>query len=178
MLGLLLPVVCAQGVKEAKNPYLSEYFLTVVLFELFFFIPLGTYLFFFHPDWSLMYFYDPANLTSRALVKVGIGALSLYMLFALLGFGVGSELVRRGRTNTAMVILAAGGVGLAVFAGFTIRQLTQVGTYADWTALPRTTAPLFTHRIGIIIGVDALVAGAVLVSMIRSLARPQGLKSS
>jgi hypothetical protein len=168
---MLVPVAASERVREARSLMGNQYFLAAVLFELLFFIPLGSYLYSFYPDWSLMYFLDPGTLTGAGRVWLGVIALSSYLLSSIAGFATAAWLVREGRTRTAIMVMAALGAGIGIFSVFTIRQLTQVGTFAEWSALPRTTTALYLHRIGWIIGIDAAVATGVLGTLLRSFGR-------
>jgi hypothetical protein len=172
LVGMLVPLACAQRIKEAPNPVHNQCFMALVLFELFFFVPLGAFLYFFYPDWSLMFFLDPAELSLAARTGIGLAALAGYMLAAMGGFVLAAVLVRKDRERAGLLIMAGVGLLLVVFSAFTIRQLTQVGTFAQWNALPRTTTALYLHRLGYIIAGAASPAGLVLVLTLRSLGRP------
>ncbi len=143
------------------------YFAALVMFELFFFIPLGTYLFFFYPDWSLMFFADPAAMQPVALKLTGLSAVAGYMIAAMGGFAVSSALIRKEKARKAWIIAGVLAAGLAVFSIITMTRLMEVGTYAQFTASPRETVFLYGHTIGIVIAADALIAAAVLVTMLR-----------
>ena len=172
---MLVPIVCASRIKAAKSVVHNQGFMVVVLFELFFFLPLGAFLYFFYPDWSLMYFYDPASLSVRAKVWLGIGALSGYMAAAVAGFMLSATLVRRDQDKTAILVMAGLAAAVGIFCAFTVRQIVQVGTFADWNALPRTTTALHLHRIGYVISTDVAGAGLVLTLVLRSLRRERAL---
>ncbi len=175
IIGMLIPLVCPKGISASKSLINNRYFLAAVLFELFFFIPLGTYLYFFHPDWSLMYFVDPSALSQAAVEAIGLIALSSYMASTVAGFLVASRLIRSGKTSLATAVLIVLLVGLSAFSLVTMDQLTSVGSFSAWSATPKTTTPLYLHRIGYVIGVDALAAGAALVVLLRSLRRQESM---
>jgi hypothetical protein len=171
LIGMLVPIVCANRIGEASSAVKNQYFLGLVLFELFFFLPLGAYLYFFYPDWSLMYFVDPANFSEAVKGYIGGGALACYLLAAVAGFVTAAQLVRTDRRRTALLVFGGVALAMGVFCAFTIRQLGQVGDYAAWNALPRTTVALYRHRLGYIVGIDATAATAVLGLMLRSFVR-------
>ena len=170
---MLVPIVCADRVREAPCAVKNQYFMGLVLFELFFFIPLGAYLYFFYPDWSLMYFVDPGKFSPEVKTYIGAGALACYLLAAMGGFALSARLVRNESRRTALIALAGVAVAMGIFCAFTVRQLIQVGTYAEWIALPRTTTALYLHRLGVIVGIDAAAATAVLGLMLRSFTAPE-----
>ena len=171
LIGLLAALACRRGAYAQKSLVWNRYLLGLVLFELFFFLPLGAYLYFFYPDWSLMYFVDPGALAENTRRLAGVLALAGYLGAIVGGFLLGARLIRAGRDKTALMIFLAAGLALAVFSLVTYRQLLNVGTYADWSAMPRTTAPLYAHRIGYIIGVYAAAGGVAFFLMIRNFLR-------
>jgi len=170
---MVLPIVCASGIRASKSIILNRYFLGAVLFELLFFIPLGIYLFYFHPDWSLMYFVDSASYSETELMMTGLGAISAYMASALLGFFLASRLVRDDKMPVALVIMAVFGVGMGIFSLLTWDRLFNVATYDIWLNRPEAAASLLSHHIGYIVGVDSTVAGIFLLLMIRAMKKAE-----
>jgi hypothetical protein len=168
-LGLLVALACREGVSAHKNLVVNRYLLGVVLFELFFFIPLGAYLYFFYPDWSLMYFVDPGTLDQGARVMVGATALCGYMAAIVSGYILAARLLRTDRDGAVMIIFIATALILGVFSLVTMSRLMGIGAYSDWIATPRTTLPLITHRVGIITGIAGAVATIALLSLLRTL---------
>lgn len=171
MIGLAVPLLLADRVKRAGGVMSDQSFLATALFELFFFIPIGAYLYFFHTDWSLMYFVDPGQYGISTRILIGVVSLSLYMGATVLGYAAASFMVRAGMERKAAIVFVALAVLLGVFSAFTFRQLTMIGSFAEWRALPRTSEPIFFHRAGILVGVDALVATVFLAMAIMSLRR-------
>jgi len=169
IIGMLVPLAGAGGLRSADSVLANRFFLAVVLFEVLFFIPLGTYLYFFYPGWSLMYFINPEALAPDTLRALGIMALASYMMSAIAGYLLSAVLIRRGKENAASLILAAAALLLGVFSALTLARLFQVGTYAQWTAAPAAAKNLMTHRIGYVIGIDGLAATAALFMLIREL---------
>jgi len=169
IIGMLVPLAGAGGLRSADSVLANRFFLAVVLFEVLFFIPLGTYLYFFYPGWSLMYFINPEALAPDTLRALGIMALASYMMSAIAGYLLSAVLIRRGKENAASLILAAAALLLGVFSALTLARLFQVGTYAQWTAAPAAAKNLMTHRIGYVIAMDALAATAALFMLIREL---------
>jgi len=166
----MLPATLAPGkARESRSLASDQTFLAAVLFELFFFVPIGAYLYFFHHDWSLMYFVDPGGWTEGLRVAVGAMAMSGYMGAAIAGAMVARKLIRDDKARVAVMIMAAAGIALGVFSAFTIRQLTQIGSFADWSAVPRTTEALHFHQVGITVGICGAVATVALAMMLRSL---------
>jgi hypothetical protein len=172
IIGMLAALAWREGVRRHRNLALNRYLLGVVLFELFFFIPLGAYLYFFFPDWSLMYFVDPAALSEGAREAVGGAALACYLAAIMGGFLLAAYLVRKDRGGIAMLILALAALGLGVFSAVTLARLMGVGTCAQFTALPRATVPLWAHRVGYITGVYGAAATIALAALLRNLQRP------
>ena len=171
LLGMLVPLACAEGIRAPRSLVLNRFFLATALFELFFFLPLGAYLFYFYPAWSLEFFLDPATLEENTVRTLGMAALGGYMAAALGGFILAAWLVRSERESTARLVFLAVALVLAAFSAATYRQLAGVGAYTDWIASPRTTVPLYLHRIGVIIALDAAAAAVVLFLMLRTLRR-------
>ncbi|HUT51943.1 MAG TPA: hypothetical protein VM658_00995 [bacterium] len=171
IIGMLAALAWREGLREHQSLAINRYLLGVVLFELFFFIPLGAYLYFFFPDWSLMYFVNPAALAESTREAVGGLALLAYMAAIVGGFLLAADLVRKDRDGTAMLILLIAAVALGVFSALTLARLMGVGTYAEFTALPRTTVPLWAHRVGYITGVYGAAATIALAALLRNLQR-------
>lgn len=169
LMGMLIPLACPKGIASAEHIVLNRYFLGVMLWELFFMVPLGTYLYFFYPDWSLMFFVDPATMTESTLRIVGASALSFYVAAGAGGFILAAQFIRKEQTSTARIVFMAVLGALLIFNAITMAQLTQVGSYSDWMALPRTTVPIYAHRIGFIVGIDGTAAGVFTILMIRTL---------
>ncbi len=167
VLGLLVPLINPDYIRGARHGVRNWYFVALVMFELFFFIPLGTYLFFFYPDWSLMFFIDPAAMDPVSLRMTGLLAICSYMAAAMAGFAVSAVLIRKDKLRqawtTALVLAGA----LGVFSLITVTRLMEVGTYAQFMASPKETTFLYGHTIGIVISVDAALAAVALISMLR-----------
>jgi hypothetical protein len=170
-IGMLVPLVLREGVRAERGILINRFFLAVVLFETFFFLPLGAYLYFFYPDWSLMFFIDPSGLEEGTIKTIGLLALSGYMGAVFCGFALSAWMVRSDRERAAALIVAVLGVGLGVFSLVTFRRLMEVGTYAQWSALPRTTVPFYAHKIGYVVGLYGAAATAALLMMIKTLQR-------
>lgn len=166
---MIIPLAAPDKARKAQSFLKDETFAATVLFELFFFLPIGAYLYFFHPDWSMMYFLDMSALSEAARITVGACALTGYLAAAILGALCSRKLIRDDKVKAAYLVAGAVAVVLGVFSAFTIRQLTQIGTIADWTALPRTTAPIWLHQIGYVVGVDGTAATLALGAMLRSM---------
>jgi hypothetical protein len=168
VLGAAVPILCAERIRSSKSLAQNRYFLGVVLFELFFFIPLGAYLYYFHPAWSLMYFVDPAALQRRVLILGGLIALAAYLAAAMGGYLLAAGLIRKDKLRLAAGICGGVALALGLFSLIAFRQLSQVGTFADWQAVPPKTIPLVAHRIGLLIGLDGAVAAFVLLLMLKA----------
>lgn len=168
MLGLVVPLLCARQVRAAKSLVLNRYLLGVALFELFFFAPFGAYLYYFYPAWSLMYFTDPGALAPATREALGVAALCSYLLAITGGFVLSAGLTRAGRETTAWLTALGVALALAGFSLITLRQLNEIGTYADWIAVPRTTTRLYAHRIGVLLALDVTAATAALFFMLRA----------
>lgn len=171
---MIVPLLCPGRIREAKNFLINRYFLGIALFELFFFVPLGAYLYYFYPDWSLMYFVDPGRMDPATRQGVGIAALVCYLGAVKGGFFLSARLVRNQQESTAWLILLGLGLGLGIFSLLTLSRLLQVGSYSDWTAFPRSTTPLYAHRLGYLVGVDAAIAAFILAAMIQVFRRETG----
>ena len=173
MLGMIVPLLCPRGISAARSLLLNRYFLATVLTEIFLFIPLGAYLVSFYPAWSLTYFIDPGTLEPLRLQVLAGSALFGYLAANIGGFVLAARLVRSGKAGTAWLVLAGLAAALGVFSLVTFNQLTLVGTYADWTAVPRLSVPIWFHRIGWIIGLDGALMGLVLLLTLRELRRAE-----
>ena len=173
MLGMIVPLVCPRGISAAKSLLLNRYFLATVLVEIFLFIPLGGYLISFYPAWSLTYFFNPPDWPLEKQQLLAGSVLGGYLLANIAGFALAARLTRSGRAKTAWIVLAGVAVALGIFSLVTLKQLTLVGTYADWTAVPRAAIPIWTHRIGWIIGLDGLLMGVVLLLTLREFRRQE-----
>ncbi|MFO8058859.1 MAG: hypothetical protein R6V10_16350 [bacterium] len=167
VLGLVVPLLCPAYVKQARYAVRNWYFMALVMFQLFFFIPLGTYLYFYYPDWSLMFFADPAAMDPVAVRLTGLFAVSGYMIAAMAGFAVSATLIRKNRARQAWMAFAVLAAGLGLFSLITMPRLMEVGTYAEFTASPKETVFLYGHTIGYVIPVVALLAAAALITMFR-----------
>lgn len=167
MLGLLVPLLSPAYIRQARHAVRNWYFLALVMFQLFFFIPLGTYLYFYYPDWSLMFFADPAAMDPVAVRLTGLFAVAGYMIAAMVGFAVSATLIRKDRARQAWIATVVVAVGLGVFSLITMTRLMEVGTYAEFTASPKETVFLYGHTIGYVIPVVALLAAAALITMFR-----------
>jgi len=173
MLGMIVPLVCPRGIGSARSLLLNRYFLATVLIEIFLFIPLGAYLISFYPAWSLTYFTDPGTWQTENLEWLAGGAMAGYLAANIAGFALAARLVRSGRSRDAWFALLGIAAVLGIFSLITLPQLTLVGTFADWTAVPRTTVPIIAHRIGWIIGLDGLLMGVVLLLTLREFRRQE-----
>ena len=173
MLGMIVPLVCPRGIGASKSLLLNRYFLATILIELFLFVPLGGYLISFYPAWSLTYFINPADWSPENLQLLAGSALGGYLAANIGGFALAARLVRSGRARTAWVVLGSVAVVLAALSLATLKQLTQVGDYQDWVAAPRTAVPIYSHRIGWIIGLDGLLMGVVLLFTLLELRREE-----
>ena len=173
LIGMVVAIACAGTVRSADSIIVNRLVLGLVLFELFFFLPLGAYLYFFYPDWSLMFFVDPANWEPATVKAVGAAALACYMAAIVAGYAIAARLIRADNTGSAIIVAVALAAALGLFSLITIRQLTQVGAYADWAAMPRTTVPIYAHRIGYVVTIYAVAAGIALLMLIRNMAGQQ-----
>jgi hypothetical protein len=173
MLGMIVPLICPRGIGAANSSLLNRYFLATVLVEIFLFIPLGGYLISFYPAWSLAYFSNPADWPLEKQQLLAGSVLGGYLLCNIGGFALAARLVRSGRAQTGWIALAGVAAALAIFSLITLKQLTLVGAFADWTAVPRTAVPIWTHRIGWIIGLDGLLMGVVLLLTLREFRRQE-----
>jgi len=100
-IGMLVPLVLRDGVRAERGILINRFLLAVVLFETFFFLPLGAYLYFFYPDWSLMFFIDPSGVEEGTIKTIGMLALSGYMGAVVCGFALSAWMVRSGRERAA-----------------------------------------------------------------------------
>lgn len=173
IIGMLVPLACPRGIGSSHSLLANKYLLATVLFELFFFMPLGAYLYYYHPDWSLMYFLDPAGYQEPTLRMIGLSALGSYLGASVSGFWLGAWMIKSDREQAARVVMLSVLLALAVFSAVTFRRLMSVGLYSDWIAPTRTTVPLHLHLIGYVTAIVGTVAGAVLIMMVRTLRRDE-----
>ncbi len=167
--GLFIVLACARQVKGVPEVMRNHYFLGAVLFEAFFYIPLGVYLYYFHTDWSWMYFFNPADHSPATIKALGLFAMVFYMLALVAGFQLGQFLIRRDNERTAIRILVVCLLVLGVFSVATLNRLLYIGDYSTWrNGLAQL---LLTHRVGYINLAMAVTGGAALVFMIRNFRR-------
>jgi len=131
-LGAFLAYWFKQELKNEARAWFHPYFATGLVFQGFFYIPLGVYLYYFYPAWSWMFFFDPLSVDRLSLALLGIIALSGYLLFYIFGFQLGQFLIKRNKPKALMKILILALVILCVFSLLTINRLLWVGEYQDW----------------------------------------------
>ena len=164
---MLVALACPLGVRSVKSISLNRYLLGTILFELFFFVPLGAYLYFYYPDWSLMYYIDTSLYPEKTIIIIGIIALISYIGAAKAGFFTSAWLIRNDNIKAAYLVLAFVLICLSVFCMISINQLMGVGSFEQYGL--QTTTPIHTHLIGWIIGIDGACAGAFLLLLIKTL---------
>lgn len=166
IIGLAIVILCSRQVAAASRSVLNRYFLGAVMFETFFYVPIGIYLYYFHLDWSWMYFFNPAESSPSTIKTLGILAVATYMLALVAGFQVGQFLIRRDKEKTALRILIVSVAILALFCLATINRLLFIGDYESWSNGLATL--LLKHRVGYINLAMAVCGGAALFFMIAS----------
>jgi hypothetical protein len=169
IIGLFIVLACGRQVKSGRRVVLNHYFLGAVLFEFFFYIPIGIYLYYFHTDWSWMYFFNPASLSPATIKALGLLAITSYMLALIAGFQLGQFLIRRNRDKTALRILIICLAVLGLFSLATLHRLLYIGDYSSWKN--GLAVLLLTHRVGYINLAMAVTGGAALFFMIMNFRR-------
>jgi len=145
------------------HPYLGA----ALVFECFFYMPIGLYLYYFHPAWSWMYFFNPAALEPLNLAVLGVVMVGCYLLALILGFQLAQFLIRR---NNERAVIITAGVSLAVLSIFcliTIRRLLWVGDYQAYNYAGAVF--LLKHRLGYINAIMAILGFGSLLFLLRKL---------
>jgi len=169
--GALIALACGPQVKEVRSALLNPCFLGAILFELFFFIPFGTYLYYFYTDWSWMYFFNPAQLLPRTVQILGLAAMAGYLGSLIIGYQLAQYLVRHDLEKTGRVILGLALLVLAIFSLLTLDRLFYIGSYDDFVAGQATW--LMQHRVGYLNTLVGIVMAGSLFFMIRTFRAPQ-----
>ena len=133
MLGLATGVAAAAAghselLLSPRPPMLTAAFSAFLTFVLLVLLPVSVYFYVFHGDWFLLYLIDTGRVPS-AIALVGFG---LQAGFAVLGFLIGSALVRAQHKLAAWI---AAGVGLVLAlgsVGVSLDRLRVVGTFAQF----------------------------------------------
>jgi len=132
ILGAFLAYWFKNELRIGARVWFHPYFAAGVVFQGFFYIPLGIYLYYFYPAWSWMYFFDPFSVDGLSLALLGIIALSCYLLFFILGFQLGQFLIKRNQPKALIKILIIALIILSIFSLLTIHRLLWVGDYQAW----------------------------------------------
>ncbi len=164
IIGTGLVLFCSRQLKGAPRAVLNRYFLGAVLFQTFFYIPIGIYLYYFHPDWSWMYFINTADYSPTTVKLLGLIAIISYMLALIFGFQWAQFLVRRNRESLVRRVLVIALVVLGLFSLFTLHRLFYIGDYTSWQN--DMAVLLLKHRVGYINLAMALAGGAALYFMV------------
>ena len=145
------------------HPYLGA----ALVFECFFYIPLGFWLYYFYPAWSWMYFFDPSKLDPLNLAVLGVVMVGCYLLALILGFQLAQFLIRKNKERaviiTAVVCLAV----MSIFCLATLNRLLWVGDYQAWQYAGAVF--LLKHRLGYINGIMAVLGFGSLLFLLRKL---------
>ncbi len=124
-LGQLFALAGIRILKKTDQPMKSYPFVLVVLYELFVFLPAGFYLYINYPDWSLMYLVPSYAIPAGAVPFLLLG----YPIMIVLGFYIGSRLIRLEFIKQLIILFAATLVALAAIAGVFAKRLMVVGNY-------------------------------------------------
>ena len=139
-----------------------------LVFECFFYVPLGIYLYYFHPAWSWMYFFDPNSLTSLELAVLGVAMVSCYLLSLVIGFQLAQFLIRKKQDRAVMIILAVALIGLGLFCLFTRDRLLWVGDFPGGSKGSNMVL-LLKHRLSWINSIMAILGFGSLALLLRKL---------
>ncbi len=167
ILGNFLALFFREQLRAEPRRFFHPYLAAGLLFEGFFYVPLGIYLYYFYPAWSWMYFFDPASLNPTNLAVLGVIMASCYLLSMVLGFQLARFLVRRGKDRAAVIIMALGLIGLGAFCLLTLNRLLWVGDYLVWKN--HSGDLLLKHRLSWINTLMAVTGFASLAVLLRKL---------
>ena len=121
-----------EELQAGVRPWFNPYFGAALVFECFFYLPLGLWLYYFHTAWSWMYFFDPASLKPVTLAVLGVIAVSCYLLSLVFGFQLAQFLIRRKKQKAALAVTGFALLLLGLFCLFTLKRLLYVGDYHAW----------------------------------------------
>lgn len=138
-----------------------------MVFELFFYVPLGVYLYYFYPAWSWMYFFDPDSIDQLQLAILGVIMPSSYLVSMVIGFKIIQFLLRRQLKKIALLVLGIAIIFLSAFCLLTMDRLLWVGDYQGWKKA--NAILLLKHRLSWINALMALAGFGSLVAMLRKL---------
>lgn len=144
MVGALAALAGRAEIKlSPRHPLLTRSFAAFVAFALCVLVPVSVYFYVFHGDWFLLYLVDVREIPS-AIALVGF---VVEALVGVLGFSLGSALLRSQREGLVGVAAAAA-LAFAVLVPVLFRdRLSRVGSYAQFHGgfgvVDFTAGPLF-----------------------------------
>lgn len=148
MVGALAALAGRAEIKlSPRHPLLTRSFAAFVAFALCVLVPVSVYFYVFHGDWFLLYLVDVREIPS-AIALVGF---VLEALVGVLGFSLGSSLLRSQREGLVGAA-AATALAIAVLVPVLLRdRLSRVGSYAQFHGgfgvVDFTAGPLFAGTI-------------------------------
>jgi len=159
--------------KKPEVGAFSPYFALGLIFECFFYLPLGIYLYYFYPAWSWMYFFDPSGLSPLNLAVLGILMVGCYVISYAIGFQLARLLIKSGRMGALKIIFGISVAVLFIFCLVTLNRLLFVGDYKSWR--DGLAVVLFRHRLGLINTIMALCGFGALFWLLNKMRKFQSL---
>jgi len=164
-----LALLFEKELKSARSGFFNPYFVSGLIFEGLFYLPLGIFLYYFYPAWSWMYFFNPSSLSLLKLALLGMIMTSGYVLSYVLGFQIIRVLNQRGSQRASKIILGTALGILGIFCLFTLNRLFYVGDYQVWRE--GLAVLFFQHRLFWINLLMALIGFGCLSRLIFRLKR-------
>lgn len=166
-MGLGVALWFKEELRAESRWFFHPYLAAALIFECFFYMPIGLWLYYFYPAWSWMYFFDPSTLEPLNLAVLGVVMVGCYLLSLILGFQIAQFLVRRNRERAVLIVAGVSLAVLSIFCLITMKQLLWVGDYKTWQY--RTAVFLLQHRLGYINGLMAVLGFGSLILLLRKL---------
>jgi len=167
IIGGALALLFEKELKSTRSGFFNPYFISGLIFEGLFYLPLGIFLYYFYPAWSWMYFFNPGSVSLLKLALLGIIMTFSYILSYGLGFQLIRFLNQRGSKRGAKIILGSAVGILAFFSLFTLNRLFYVGDYQVWRE--GLAVLFFRHRLFWINLLMAVIGFGALFRLIQQL---------
>jgi len=156
-----------EELRADKRAFFHPILASGVVFEVFFYVPLGVYLYYFYPAWSWMYFFDLDSIAQLQLAILGVIMPISYLVSLVIGFEIVQFLLRRQMQKVAFLVLILAIIFLSAFCLLTLNRLLWVGDYQAWKNA--NAILLLRHRLSCINAVMAVAGFGSLTVMLRKL---------
>jgi len=153
IVGSLFSVSTFDNITRCERLFNNKYFLTLIVFQTVFCMPIAVMCYFLYPDWCWMYWVESRSLS----FPIAFSAFLMYYFFSLLGYLVGFKVERKKRGNGLRLVT----ISVLIFLTFCLLNFRRLFFVGDMESFKNNSAKFLLTMSEL----SAIVFGGMIIAL-------------